>query len=503
MAAGLYGCAGGTPDGKPAPFEPSTVIEKKVLTGPEGVRVRLAQTDTSALIELTRVREDVDGAVLLSELGGSTADRFYLTEIDGRSARLVGRKNRDWQLYLGGPIRLEVDEAASAALEPRELIDLHVRQRSRGRLAALARFDRDGAKTRAEGQLAETMARVEKACGFVPDTSIDWGPLQDAELMRYSVAGYCDAPRGALERACRYPELRAFLNQAVSRYVCRFGAAPSLELAGGSLVFTVHFDTPNQDAWAREALDRVAVDGGRTIRRVRIETETTVCAEPEGEGRVVVGPAEDEATAGIAYGREGVLYRQPARPFLPEGWFFEPRYPNPTHNPSFRGYDLRLYSFIEVDRDEKVCLLRCGPREIPLKELVGAEKRALLETARWENIPNPREPYALARDKRGTYYFVDRGATPETARDFRLFIGLQGRLQLQKMRDIVSDSEGEIFASTNGRLKLYLGREDAEWLSRGRVRKLVRVKVEENLALIYNRLGVYLGTPLYTPCDDL
>ncbi len=72
------------------------------------------------------------------------------------------------------------------------------------------------------------------------------------------------------------------------------------------------------------------------------------------------------------------------------------------------------------------------------------------------------------------------------------------------MKDIVSDSEGEIFASRSGRLKLYLGKDGgAEWQSRKRTQKLTRVNVRENLDLIYNRLGVYIGKRHHTPCDDL
>jgi hypothetical protein len=227
-----------------------------------------------------------------------------------------------------------------------------------------------------------------------------------------------------------------------------------------------------------------------------------VCAAPGDEGHVVVGPREDERTRGVAYGQDGVLYRQPERRYLPEGWFFEPRYPNPGHNSSFRGYDLRVFSYIGME-GEDACLLKCGEREIPLEKLEGEEKRAFLAEAEWQPIPNPREPYALARDKRGIYYYVDRGATSDTAKDFRLYVGRQGRLRLQRMKDIVSDSEGEIFASARGRLKLFLGKEEAEWLSRGRRTPLQRVAVSENLPLIYGRLGVYLGERLHTPCDDL
>ncbi|MEL6188122.1 MAG: hypothetical protein AAFU79_26150, partial [Myxococcota bacterium] len=476
-------------------------VDRYVLTGPEGVRAELLQTAESALVRLTNVRDTVDGAVLLSELGGSTAERYYLTEVNGREVRLLGRKDRNWRLYYGGPMQLTADEAASAALDAQPLIDEHVAQRASGRLGALARFDVSGAKSYAETKLAETMARVEDKCGFVPETSIDFEGLTEEQMKRYSLSGYCDAARGALERACTVPELKAFVAETSGRYRCRFGPEMGLEAADGQLTFTTAFDTPNQDAWAREALDGLTLPDGATVRARRIQSKTTVCSGPDG-GMVVVGPSEDEATSGVSYGRKGRLVRQPERRMLSEGWFFEPRFPNPQHNNNFRGYDLRFFSYVETDGD-KACTLHCGTREIALQPLSGDEKQAFLEKASFAPVPDAREAYALARDKRGIYYYVDRGATAETAKDFRLYVGKQGRLRRQKMRDIVSDSEGEIFASSRGRLKLFLGKENAEWQSRGRTRKLVRAKVQENLALIYNRLGVYLGKALHTPCDDL
>lgn len=503
LALALAACAGSTPDGKPPPFVSTAVVDARVLTGPEGVRVRLVQTDGAALVELDRVREDLDGAVLLAELGGSTAARSYHTKIDGRTARLLGRKNRDWTLYIGGPIRLEVDQAASEALDPGELIDRHVRQRAAGRLAALARFDVEGARSEAESGLAESMARLQDSCGFAPETEIDFSGLTEEQMKRFSLASYCDAPRGAFQRACKVPELKPFVAEVAKRYTCRFGDALALDVDEGGTTFTVHFDTPNQSQWAREAFDAVDLGEGRSVRKARVDAATVVCRLPDSDRAVVVGPSEDEATAGVAYGPPERLLRQPERRFLPEGWFFEPRYPNPQHNDSFRGYDLRVFSYVETDDDEDLCKLHCGTREIALTPLRGEDKRAFLAKADWSPLPDPREPYALARDKRGRYYYVDRGATSQTEKDFRLYVGPQGRLRRQRMKDIVSDSEGEIFASVGGRLKLFLGKEEAEWQARGRTRKLVRVDVTENLPLIYGALGVYLGRPLHNPCDDL
>ena len=498
----LSACAGGTPDGKPAPFEPSAVVDKRVLTGPEGVRVRLAQTEDAALVELERVNERLDGMAFLAELDGSTTERRYLTQLDGRTSTLLVRKNRSWALWIGGVVDLDVDEAASEALNPEELIKNHVSQRAQGTLATLAAFDEERAKSRAREALTEAVQGLESECGFAPENAIDFSAISQESLMKYSIASYCQAPLSAIKRACEIPELKEHLAERLKRFECQFGEAPALEMAADALRFTVDFETSNQTQWGYAAFDKVAFDASHTLGDIRIENGTAVCRSEDQRRTVVVGPSEHPATRGVSYGRDSVLYRQPERPYLSNGWFFEPRYPNPRHNSSFRGYDLRVYSYVGID-DDDLCTLHCGTREIELKPLTGEEKRAFLGSVTFKPLPNPRQAYALARDKRGLYYYVDRGATAETEKDFRLYMGPQGRLRLLKMRDIVSDSEGEIFASQRGRLKLFLGKNDAEWQSRRGTRKLVRVDVQENLPLIYNRLGVYLGKPLHTPCDDL
>ena len=118
--------------------------------------------------------------------------------------------------------------------------------------------------------------------------------------------------------------------------------------------------------------------------------------------------------------------------------------------------------------------------------------------------PNPhrREPYALARDQRGTYYYVDRSIEKNQKHYFKLYVGKLGNVRLQRMKDIVSDSEGDIFVSKKGKLRLILGKSQASWI-RGRKRtKLTLVPIDENLPMIYNELGPYIGERLGNPCDD-
>ena len=92
---------------------------------------------------------------------------------------------------------------------------------------------------------------------------------------------------------------------------------------------------------------------------------------------------------------------------------------------------------------------------------------------------------------------------PEDSKAFRLFAGPKGNLKPLKMTNVVSDSEGEIFSTRTGSLRLVLNKDDYAWVNGKEHLKLVPVPIEDNHVLIYTDLGVYTGQRLGTPCDDL
>ena len=71
------------------------------------------------------------------------------------------------------------------------------------------------------------------------------------------------------------------------------------------------------------------------------------------------------------------------------------------------------------------------------------------------------------------------------------------------MTNVVSDSEGDIFSTKTGSLRLILNKNESTWIEGKKQRKLVLVPVEDNARMIYTELGVYTGERLGTPCDDL
>jgi hypothetical protein len=145
----------------------------------------------------------------------------------------------------------------------------------------------------------------------------------------------------------------------------------------------------------------------------------------------------------------------------------------------------------------------CGDRRTELKPVPEAEGRDRIAKAKFRSRFWERGAYALLRDERGTYYYVDTLGEKRPGRDFRLYLGPRGSLKLQKMKNVVSDSEGDIFSTQKGELRLVLAKDEAAWIEKKKRTKLVIVPVEDNLQLIFAELGPYVGERLGTPCDDL
>lgn len=148
--------------------------------------------------------------------------------------------------------------------------------------------------------------------------------------------------------------------------------------------------------------------------------------------------------------------------------------------------------------------LRCGTRLTPLAP-VGSEERALLlKTARFEAPRLGREPYALARNSKGEYFYVDREIGSRGSEGFRVYSGRIGKARRLKLAWVVSDSEGDVFATRKGKLRITAdegGLRRIEW-RRGKVgMPLLAVPITRNPYLIYKELGVYQNHQLGTPCD--
>ncbi len=152
---------------------------------------------------------------------------------------------------------------------------------------------------------------------------------------------------------------------------------------------------------------------------------------------------------------------------------------------------------------DKKYQMRCDDRITELKLVPPAEAKPILDGAKFHKTRWKHQAYALARDTRGTYYFVDKQREPEGSKLFRVWTGQKGAMKPAKMKNQVSDSEGDIFVTRNGQLRLVLDKSESTWVKGKKSTKLTVLPVEDNVVLIYSELGVYAGQSLGTPCDDI
>jgi hypothetical protein len=239
---------------------------------------------------------------------------------------------------------------------------------------------------------------------------------------------------------------------------------------------------------------------------------TAVCTD--GKSHFVIVTPHPKQVTQLYYGDGKKFFHVPLPPWVVSGdYFFEPRQWAKTRNSNFRGLDMRLFASVDYDAGKQTCAVTCGERTTELKLLDAAARKDLLAKASYQPTPQTHLPHGLARDSTGRYFYVDKGSTPETEKSFRLFVGPKGRMKLQKMTNVVADSEGEIFTTKSGSLKYVTDRKKPPvWTEHGKSTTLTVVPIEgtddsgapmNNYQLIYNELGVYLGQRLGNPCDDL
>jgi hypothetical protein len=501
--------------GAPAPAA-APVQAGKVFSGPQGEQVAVIPLTPvegkKALLLVQGTGSELDGKVLPYEVNAWGDNVDYTTRRRGRSysTLIVRSRGGRGSYHLHVPdrsdgISVSFDEARTKALKVEEVYALHQKQQADGSLTRFMAFDRKAEMAQAEQALAEPVKSLNEACGSSVGVTVDWASISDELLEKYSISSSCGAPLEALGRLCESAEAKKAIQAQVKELSCRFGDALKLEVQAGRVTWTTAPDIANQEELATKYfeanLESSRGQGEKLAERMRLE-KVRVCSDERGH-YVVVTPHERQSVQ-LAYGDGRRFVQVASPPWVLNGYhFLEPRFFNKTMASSFRGLDMRVYSEVMLDEARKTCAVRCGERTIAFTLLEPEKAQELVSKASFEPNPQKYVPYALLRDQQGRYYLVDRGFHPEDEKSFRVFIGPKGNLRQQKMTDIVSDSEGEIFATKTGELRLVVDREaPATWIEKKKTTELRAVPVSENLPLIYNELGVYTGARLGTPCDD-
>ena len=558
----------------------SAAAPGKVYVSPDGVTVSIVPSPSTFG---KNARPD-NGAVLIRIQGSSSAfddkviphdavDQGYgnlnfTTKYRGRPFVTIPVRDHRYTLYVPGGrdgVRLVYDEKKSHELKADELYRSFQRQQADGTLAALQSFNRKAEVAAQDQQLRASAEAFEKSCGGKLALDVNWSSMSDDDLMTISIASYCGDPISTMQQMCNdSAEAKKAIGDRLRSFRCALGKAAGFELTGTTLAWTTSRDVSNVGDLTKAFLERKllasasvnagatttttttsapanAANGGALPRgaesppwgqaqtlgeRTTLE-KTAVCTD--GRSHYVVVAPHDRRSHQLYYGDGKTFFHVP----LPEGAlsgesFFEPRFFARDSNPDFRGVDMRLHGSVDLDEKRGSCTVSCGDRKTKL-EILGADvKTSLLTRASYAASPHRRRPHHLARDKAGNYYYVDRGNTPDTEKDFHLFVGPKGRMKLQKMTNVVADTEGEIFETRGGSLRYIVTkagtsagepRNQPLWIKgkgkSARENPLLVVPIEgtsgnpaergqrsDNYGLIYNELGVYLGDKLGNPCDD-
>ncbi len=505
---------------EPAPEPLPPVVQTRVFEGPGNLTVTVLDLEGGdAIIQVDGVPSELRGKAYRYTLKKNGSTLRYQTPWHGRTLNTLVRRNEwgrnpTWRAYVldghQNGHRVTYSDKETSKVDVDAVLATHQSHIADGSAAAFAAFDRAAEQVEEERALARDVARTEKECEHSLSVKIVWDTVSQQQLIDKSISNYCGTLLSGMRSVCRFDSGKKFVKNHIESARCRFDGEHELTEDEGTVIWAIGFEAVNLADKARDALEAQETSSGIPLGDAILTDRTTVCTDKTGEYVFAMGPQE-APHRGMAYGKGKKLSYIPVPPHLSEGWFFDPRQPNNTRNKNFRGYDMRLYSRVQADKKEGICELTCGSRKIPMKLLTGDAKKEALKDVDYQPNPHTREPYALASDSYGNYYYVDRGNTEETKRDFRLYRGKKGALKPLKMTDLTSDSEGEIFASESGELRLVLGNKrtpesrprKAEWIRGRRTTELTALPVHENYPLIYNELGVYLGERLGVPCDDL
>jgi len=496
----------------------------KVYTGPEGMKVTVVRLsgEPAVLLYVQGSETHYDGKALPATQEADGDRTRYCTQYAGRDMcpfhAVTRYGSRSYVFYPGGnrtEMSLQWDEKGSSQLNPDDVVKRYEAQKKDGTLAKFMAFNRPAEQASNEAAITENVKQAQTKCGAAFPLKVQWASVTDQVLKSYSVASYCSAPLEALETLCDYPSVRDVLKKGVKEVSCTFGNEVGFALDNGTVRWTTSTSGYNLAQAARKGFED-AFGGagglapgsppwgkGQSLRELQVLDSSSVCTDGKGY-TVALTPGDDARRERFYSSSNGALVPAlPEPPSTPYDSFLEPRYPDPGSNPNFRGMDMRVYSSLKVDAEKRSCVLRCGTRSATLQLLAADKARALLLGAALGPNPQKYSPYALLRDDKGNYYYVEKGLLADNQRSFRVHVGPKGKLKQQKLLNLVSDSEGELFSTQDGELRLLLDKaEGSTWTQSRKKTGLRAVPTYENLPLIYNELGVYEGARLGTPCDE-
>lgn len=460
-----------------------------VFNGDSGVSVELlhlaeaADSVPRALLRITGVEHPLAGSVLLATREGSSGEHSYQVAFDGSNHGVLrtvvesshSRAKLRVTLFLPrlGVMPLEYDAQSSGELDPQAMIANHQRQTRSGRLERLMLVDREYHKNKISRWMRSADKAIDKSCQVDLKVEVDWQSYSDERIIE---GNRCADVLGVIDSVCsRDTASRRTLLARVNRVVCEYGEQYSVRLDDTGVL---HYALPSDFKWnvytvfaelysLLDLTDTVVRDDEGRVLRFAPDAQSKSTSIYIGDGKTMRRLASPAGHAKIAWGP--IIHSRLRR--TDNGWTVQ--CPND-----------RSVVFRPVDDKTRLQVLK---------------EATYVEEPLWQ-----RREFALARDDRGMYYYVDHVAQEFGGQGFRVFRGPRGQVRETTLTDIVDDSAGMIFATKAGKLRLILGQRDdqeAVWIEGKKQRKLVLLPLHSNLALIYNGLGPYDGAHFGTICE--
>lgn len=235
--------------------------------GENGLSLVVAPTadDKGALIRFQGINSPLDGVVFLADKIKENKRLSFRTTLDGSPWTAVmsedfqswgGSYNRT-QAYLPAMrdgIPLGYDEKASKALDLASLSKTYQKQKAEGVQEKLARFDKNKMVSSTEARVKSADDAASSACGTPVKTTLNWNSINEEQMKRLSISGYCSTMAEAMRQMC--VDDPAFKSKAAkhANITCQFGPRLNLSNQGGKTMFTTAESAPNQDEFSRQYL---------------------------------------------------------------------------------------------------------------------------------------------------------------------------------------------------------------------------------------------------------
>ncbi len=437
------------------------------------------------LVRLSDVDDEYEGVVFLAEWLPYYEGFTYMAHIHGQpEALLYHRKSKveTWEVRRKLGRAVKVLPSSSELVDRAEMLRVYNRQVESGLMEKLAPTTRRGQEEAQNTLLSEGLGKtLTQVCGL-DGLAIDWSSVSDGWMQEYSAYEECTRTVESLEVFCKkYPNVKEGL-RTIKSITCNFSSEPhevGVVVSQNNDDILYYVNAPITNGFSRLLLS-LRTEFGEMEQVLRMQTGEIIVLKYQSTGAQAYAGTDNQyfpiskiakqnSSSSLAYiAVEGGLKR----------------------------------SSIAEKEDDYQWKLQCGSDNSPLERIIGPERDRILKNATFEKESKwKREPYVLARDTLGIYYYVDRYRREYGGRRYRVFVGRRGALKLSKLKGVVEDSEGTVFSTIKGDLRLIVNpKTSAIWIRGKKRTELTFVEPTRNMQLIYDELGVYFGEELGHIC---